>query len=89
MKFCLNNSLLNMKLKSSAPGGNPDLHGVMAAINHLKYSTAVDYCTRRMDYKLFSKERNTRYFNSRSNFIRLSFLLAGERKFVVSKKSEI
>jgi hypothetical protein len=58
MKFCLSSSLLNTKLKSSAPGGNPDLHGVRAAINHLRYATAVDSHTRRVGYKLFRKQCN-------------------------------
>jgi hypothetical protein len=69
MEFCLRSSLLNTKLKSPAPGGNPDLHGMKAVINHLKYATAVDSYTRRMGYILFSKERNKRYCKSRRNFI--------------------
>jgi hypothetical protein len=56
-KFCLSSSLLNTKLKSSALGGNPDLHGVKAAINYLRYATALDYRTCTMGCRLFSKKR--------------------------------
>jgi len=69
MKFCLSGSLLNTKPKSSALGGNPDLHGVKAAINHLTYATAVDSHTRRMGYKLFSIERSKRHCESRRDFV--------------------
>jgi len=89
MKFCLSSSLLNTKLKSSAPGGNPDLPGVKAAINHLRYATAVDSRTRRMGYKLFSKQRNKVSVRVDVISYTFPFCLQMKDKFSVSKKSEI
>jgi hypothetical protein len=89
MKFCLSSSLLNTKLKSSAPGGNPGLHGVKAAINHLRYATAVYSHTRRMGYKLFSKQRNKVSVKVDVISYTFPFCLQMTDKFFVSKKSEI
>jgi hypothetical protein len=89
MKFCLSSSWLNTILKSSAHGGDSDLHVVKAAIYHLGCATAVDSRTRRMGYKMFSKERNKLYCKIRRHIMYFPFLLSDEMKFATFKKDEI